>query len=444
LSLKIFDTFQNKIVRFKPGDKNRVKIYICGPTVYGPSHLGHGRVGIFYDTLRRYLEYKGYGVEMVQNITDVGHLTDDGDTGEDKIEQKAKAEEKSPQEIANYYTKRHFNDMDKLNILRPTYAPKASEYIPKMIEFVEKLIDKDYAYESGGNVYFAIDKFSNYGQLSGKDLQEMMKSVRVEKDKNKKNSLDFALWLRAEPEHLQKWDSPWSKGYPGWHLECSVMNLELLGETIDIHGGAIELAFPHHENEIAQSEALTDKKFVRYWIHIGMVQVDGVKMGKSKNNFITLRELLKNYSSDQIRIALLMTHYRRPFDHTKQRLDEAQKILNKLIDAKDSLLDKEGLGLRKQFEEIMDSNLNTPKLFTFLVNNLESLDKKLFNDIKIILGLKLDKPVIPEKINKMAEERKKLRDQNKYVAADQIRRKIKKKGYQIRDIDDNNYKLLKK
>lgn len=444
MSFKIYDTFQDKLVKFKPGSKNKVKIYVCGPTVYGPDHLGHGRVGVFYDTLRRYLAYKGYKTIVVQNITDVGHLTDDADSGDDKIEKKAKQEKKTPQEIAQYYTKRHFNDMDKLNVLRPTYAPRATEYIPKMIEFVEELIEKGYAYESGGNVYFDISRFESYGELSGKNLDQMMESVRVKKDKLKKNPLDFALWLKAEPEHLQKWDSPWSKGYPGWHLECSVMNRELLGDTIDIHGGAIELAFPHHENEIAQSEALTGKQFVRYWVHIGMVQVEGVKMGKSKDNFITLRKLLNDHSSDQIRVALLMTHYRKPFDYTQKKLAEAQTIVDKLIAAQDNLKDRDSANLREEFEEIMNANMNTPKLFTFLLNNLGNFDKELFDDIRNVLGLKLVKPEIPDKIKKLAKERQKLRDEKKFVAADQIRKKIEKEGYQIRDIGKNSYEILKK
>lgn len=444
MSLKILDTFSNKKKKFIPQKNNTVKMYVCGPTVYGPDHLGHGRMGVFYDVFRRYLEYRGYEVEVVQNITDVGHLTDDGDRGEDKIEKEAKKEQKSPQEIATYYTKRHFNDMAKINVKKPTYSPRASQYIPQMIKFVEELINKGYAYEKAGNVYFRINKFEDYGKLSGKNIAELKESVRVDKDQEKENPLDFALWLKASPEHLQKWDSPWSKGYPGWHLECSVMNRELLGDTIDIHGGAIELAFPHHENEIAQSEAMTGRRFVRYWVHIGMVQVEGVKMGKSKGNFITIRQLLKQHSSDQIRLALLLTHYRKPFDYTSKRLNEAQKIVNKLIQAQKKLDSKARPKLRDKFESILDDNLNTPALISFWLENMDKMDKDLFADIKDVLGLKLVEPKLPDKIIELAEERKKLRKQNNFKQADKIRKKIEQEGYQIRDVGQDQYEIWKK
>jgi cysteinyl-tRNA synthetase len=435
LSLKIYDTLEKKKKIFKPQKGKVVKMYVCGPTVYGPDHLGHARMGVFYDTLRKYLEYKGYQVKMVQNITDVGHLSDDADMGEDKIERAAKEEAKTPAQIAEYYTKRHFNDMDKLNVSRPTFAPKASEYIPQMIKAVEELIDKGYAYESGGNVYYDVSKFKKYGQLSGKKPDDLINSVRVEEDKKKKSPLDFALWLKAEPAHLQKWESPWSRGYPGWHLECSVMNRELLGETIDIHGGAIELAFPHHENELAQSEVLNQKKFVRYWVHIGMVQVDGVKMGKSKGNFITIRNLLKKYSGDQIRLGLLLTHYKKPFDYTSKRLNTAGKILARLLKAKNDLKSNSNNYLRAKFEEIMDNNLNTPALISFWLENLDKIDEGLFEDIQNILGLKLVKPEVPDKIIKLAEQREQLREKGNYNQADKLRKKIKKEGFVVEDKD---------
>jgi cysteinyl-tRNA synthetase len=325
--------------------------------------------------------------------------------------------------------------MDKLNVSRPTFAPKASEYIPQMIRAVEELIKKDYAYESGGNVYYDVSKFKKYGQLSGKKPDDLINSVRVEEDKKKKSPLDFALWLKAEPAHLQKWESPWSRGYPGWHLECSVMNRELLGETIDIHGGAIELAFPHHENELAQSEVLNQKKFVRYWVHIGMVQVDGVKMGKSKGNFITIRNLLKKYSGDQIRLGLLLTHYKKPFDYTSKRLNTAGKILARLLKAKNDLKSNSNNYLRAKFEEIMDNNLNTPALISFWLENLDKIDEGLFEDIQNILGLKLVKPEVPDKIIKLAEQREQLREKGNYNQADKLRKKIKKEGFVVEDKD---------
>jgi cysteinyl-tRNA synthetase len=442
MTLVLYNSLASGKEEFKSLEKNKVKMYVCGPTVYGPDHLGHGRIGVFYDVLRNYLEYKGYQVNMAQNITDVGHLTGDMEDGEDKIEKEAKKEGKTPRQIADYYTKRHFNDMAKLNVGKPTFNPKATDYIPQMIQAIEDLIDKGYAYESGGNVYFDVSKFKNYGKLSRRKTEEMIKEVRVEKDKNKDDPLDFALWLKAD-NHLQKWESPWGVGYPGWHLECSVMNKELFGKTIDIHGGANELSFPHHENEIAQSEAWNNADFVRYWVHIGLVQVDGRKMGKSNNNFITLRELLKEHNSDQIRLALLTTHWRKPFDYSEDKIDQAQTIINQLIKAKANLKKRANPKLRERFEEIMDNNINTPRLITFLVENLENLDEKLFNDITNILGLKLEKTELPKEILKIANQRKRLRKNGKYKEADIIRKKIEEKGYKIEDTEDG-YEIWKK
>ncbi|GAH03789.1 unnamed protein product, partial [marine sediment metagenome] len=280
-------TQSRKKEKFKPQKDKIVKMYVCGPTVYDYDHLGHARVGIFYDIVRRYLTFLGHKVQFVQNITDVGHLTE-SETGEDKIEKKAKFEKKTPEQIARFYEKEHFKDFAALNILKPTFSPRASKYIPQIIEFIEILIKKGYAYEVSGSVYFDVAKFKDYGKLSGRKSEEQKAGVRIEAEKGKKHPQDFALWKKADQGHIMQWDSLWGKGYPGWHIECSVINNEFFGPTTDIHGGAIELVFPHHENEIAQSESVTDKPFVRYWLHIGLVTVEDEKMSKSVGNIITI------------------------------------------------------------------------------------------------------------------------------------------------------------
>ena len=431
--LSIYNTLTRKKDPFKPQKGKEVKMYICGPTVYGPDHLGHARIGIFYDVLRRYLEYRGYQVKMVQNITDVGHLTDDADSGEDKIEKEAKEADQSPQQIAQYYTQRHFNDMVKLKVKRPADSPKATEYIPQMIGFVKDLIEKGYAYQVGGNVYFDIKKFKDYGKLSNRKLEELKEAVRIDSDSQKKFPLDFALWLKADPNHRQKWDSPWGKGYPGWHLECSVMNRELLGDTVDIHGGANELIFPHHENEIAQSEALTGQPFVKYWVHIGLVTVNGEKMGKSKGNFITIRDLLKKCSVNQIRIALLSTYFRKPFDYSRKRMEQAQRVLDKLSQAKVHLQKEETPKLRAKMEKIMDNSINTPRLISFWLENKDQMGLKLFTDIENILGVEIGKPKVPANIKRKAEERESYRKSGNFKKADQLREQIESSGYQLKD-----------
>jgi len=435
MALRLYNTLTGKKDLFKPRSDKDIKMYVCGPTVYGPDHLGHARVGVFYDVLRRYLEYLKYNVELSQNITDVGHLTDDADQGEDKLEKAAQENQRTPKQIAEYFAKRHFNDMTRLNVKKPKYVPWASKYVPQMIEFIQGLIEKGYAYQSAGNVYFSVKKFKNYGKLSNKSLDQLREAVRVEKDPNKKDPLDFALWLKAEPGHKQKWQSPWSTGYPGWHIECSVMNYEIFGPTLDIHGGGVELAFPHHENEIAQSEAFSGKKFAKYFVHMGMVTVNGQKMGKSQGNFITIRDLLKKHTSDQIRIALLMTNFHKPYDYSLASLDRAQRVLNKLAQAKVHLKKGDSPELRKEMQKIMDNSINTPRLITFWLESRYQMKTKLFADIEKILGVEIGLPKIPATIIKKAQQREKYRQADKFEQADELRQQIESSGFTIKDTD---------
>jgi cysteinyl-tRNA synthetase len=332
MTLQLYNTLTRKKQPFEPLEKGRAGIYVCGPTVYGHAHLGHAKSYISFDILVRYLRYLGYTVTYVQNITDVGHLTDDADQGEDKVEKAAAKEKIHPMALAEEYTRSYFEDMDRLNCLRPDISPRASGHIPEQIELVEKLLEKGYAYEVNGSVYFDVSKFKDYGKLSGRNVEEMMAGARVEVSQEKKHPADFALWKKAEPNHIMQWRSPWGMGYPGWHLECSVMSTKYLGQPFDIHGGGIENQFPHHECEIAQSEAANDAQFVKYWLHNNMVTVDGQKMGKSLNNFITLKQafsgeherLSRAYEPLAIRQLVLNSHYRSPLDFSDAALHATQ------------------------------------------------------------------------------------------------------------------------
>ena len=334
MALQLYNSLTRRTEEFKPLQEGRVGIYVCGPTVYGHAHLGHAKSYVSFDVLARYLRYehRDWITTYVQNITDVGHLTDDADAGEDKIAKAAAKERKHPMEIAEFYTRSYFEDMDKLNCVRPDISPRASGHIVEQIELVKTLLAKKYAYEVNGSVYFDVAKFPDYGKLSGRNIEEMMAGARVEVSTDKKNPADFALWKKAEPNHIMQWSSPWGMGFPGWHLECSVMSMKYLGKTIDIHGGGLENQFPHHECEIAQSEAANGVPFVRYWLHNNMVTVDGQKMGKSLGNFITLKQafagqherLTRAYEPLAIRQFILSSHYRSPLDFSDAALFAAQ------------------------------------------------------------------------------------------------------------------------
>ena len=320
--MKIYNTITKNKEEFKSIEEGKVSMYVCGPTVYGLPHVGHAKSYVFFDVVYRYLTYLGYKVKYVQNITDVGHLVGDGDTGEDKIERMAKKEQVDPYEIAYYYENKYFDAMEKLNVKKPTISSRATGNIPEIIAFIDELIKKGYAYVTEeGNVYYDITKFKNYGKLSNRSLDETLSGQRITVADDKRNPSDFALWKKAVNGHIMKWNSPWSIGYPGWHIECSTMIRKFLGNVIDIHGGGMDNVFPHHECELAQSTALNgNDEFVHYFIHNNLVTVNGQKMGKSLNNFVTLDDLFNDFDPMVIRFYLLNSYYRKPTDFSNENL----------------------------------------------------------------------------------------------------------------------------
>lgn len=351
MPLEIYNTLSRSKQIFEPIHTGEVGMYVCGPTVYSDSHVGHAKSYITFDVVRRYLEFLGYHVLYVQNITDVGHLVDDAEEGEDKLQERSKRERKHPMEIAEYYTQRYYEDMDALQILRPHIAPRATGHIIEQIEIISELIGKGYAYEVNGNVYFDVMKDPNYGKLSGRKTDDQEASGRVETRSDKRNPQDFALWKRAEGGHIMRWPSPWGVGFPGWHIECSAMSMKYLGETFDIHGGGLENQFPHHECEIAQSESATGKTFVRYWMHNNMVTVDGKKMGKSLGNSSYLRDLYQQYSPLTLRFTILQSHYRSTTEFKPEAIAAADTGYQKLLSAYARLGEKIGSVERRDLNE---------------------------------------------------------------------------------------------
>lgn len=466
---KIYNTATKSKQLFKPAKGKEVKMYVCGPTVYDYAHLGHAKTGVAYDVLYRFLKYLGYKTTYVQNITDVGHLTDDADQGEDKIEKKAKSEKKKPLDIARFYEKEHFKDMKALNVLKPDRSPRASSFIKEIIQFTQTLIKKDYAYEKNGSVYFEVAKFKNYGKLSRRNKEEMLSGARVEIHPDKKNPLDFALWKKADPNHILKWKSPWSLGYPGWHIECSVMNNVYFGPTTDIHGGAIELSFPHHENEIAQSEAATGKRFVRYWVHGGMIMINGEKMSKSKGNFTTIKTLLEKYDPMAIRLFLIQTHYRSPIDFSDTNLQAANNAYNSLKEFVINLKDNKTPGTInkpvktlikktvKEFFGALADDLNTPKAMAQIFNLANEANRLklsgreafliygLLLEFDMVLGLNLEKAKrekIPAEIAGLAAAREEARKNQDWKKADSLREQMVAKGFGVEDTP-NGTKIVK-
>jgi cysteinyl-tRNA synthetase len=485
MTLQLYNTLTRKKQPFEPLEEGRAGIYVCGPTVYGHAHLGHAKSYISFDILVRYLRYLGYSVTYVQNITDVGHLTDDADQGEDKIAKAAARERKHPMALAEEYTRSYFEDMDKLNCLRPDISPRASGHIPEQIELVEKLLAKGYAYEVNGSVYFDVSKFKDYGKLSGRNVEEMLAGARIEVSQEKKHPADFALWKKAEPNHIMQWRSPWGMGYPGWHLECSVMSTNYLGQPFDIHGGGIENQFPHHECEIAQSQAANDAQFTRYWLHNNMVTVDGQKMGKSLNNFITLKDaftgnherLSRAYEPLAIRQLVLNSHYRSPLDFSDAALHAAQsgydKITNTVITLRrqwnkapkgkvDSKVSENIAQLTKKFEAAMDDDLNTavalsaifelvslankelenPKSTQDTLNEIDGSFRKLGGDV---LGIVKESYTqvnealfyqFSKTIDILIELRNKARHKKDFNTADEIRNKLDEAGIMLKDGPD--------
>ncbi len=392
--LQIYNTLSRRKEYFHPLHEGHVGMYVCGPTVYGDAHLGHARPAITFDVLFRYLQYLGYKVRYVRNITDVGHLEHDADEGEDKIAKKAKVEQLEPMEVVQYYTNRYHHDMEQLNVLPPSIEPHASGHIIEQIAFVQKILEHGYAYVVNGSVYMDVEKYArdfHYGKLSGRNLQDIITETReLDGQQEKKHSFDFALWKKAAPEHIMHWPSPWSEGFPGWHMECSTMGTKYLGETFDIHGGGMDLMFPHHEAEIAQSCAALGHESVRYWMHNNMITIAGKKMGKSYNNFITLQQfftgdhplLSQPFSPMTIRFFILMAHYRSTVDFSDEALLAAEKGLSRLTETYDRLLklqpaDKttvEPGNLGQKCREAMDDDINTPIVISNLFDSAKIIN----------------------------------------------------------------------
>ncbi|MCS7061560.1 MAG: cysteine--tRNA ligase [Anaerolineae bacterium] len=322
MSLTIYNVLSRDKEVFKPIHENYVGIYVCGPTVYDNSHLGHAKTYVSFDVVVRWLRYSGYKVRYVQNITDVGHLLDDG---EDRILKGARRERVEPMEIVERYMRSYFEDMDALGVTRPDISPRASAHIPEQIEMIQELLAKGYAYEVNGSVYFSVERFTEYGKLSGRRVEEMEAGKRVAVRDEKRHPMDFALWIKAPPNHLLQWPSPWGRGYPGWHIECSAMSTKYLGPNFDIHGGGVDNIFPHNECEIAQSEAAHGVPFANYWMLTGTLLVDGVKMSKSLGNFVTIKDALKRYKPEALRLFILSGLYRSPADYSAAALEAATK-----------------------------------------------------------------------------------------------------------------------
>ena len=384
--LYIYNTLSRTKQPFKPLNEGHVGMYVCGPTVYGDAHLGHARPAITFDVLYRYLMSLGYKVRYVRNITDVGHLEHDADSGEDKIAKKARLEQLEPMEVVQHYLNSYHRDMEALNVLPPSIEPHASGHIIEQIEYIKKIIEAGYAYESRGSVYFDVAKYNadhHYGKLSGRNIEDLISKTReLDGQDEKRNPLDFALWKKAAPEHIMHWPSPWSEGFPGWHLECSTMGTKYLGETFDIHGGGMDLMFPHHECEIAQSVAAMGHEAVRYWMHNNMITINGKKMGKSYNNFITLEQFYKGdhplleqaYAPMVIRFFILQAHYRSTVDFSNEALQAAEKALQKMTDiyrrlqtlkpSETSNWTMPDYG--EKAAEAMDDDLNTPQVIAVL------------------------------------------------------------------------------
>ena len=463
---------------FKPIHEGHVGIYVCGPTVYGDAHLGHARPGITYDVLVRLFRNLGYNVRYVRNITDVGHLENDADEGEDKIAKKARLEQLEPMEVVQYYTIRYEEAMKALGVNPPSIEPRASGHIIEQIALVKQILENGYAYESNGSVYFDVAKYNNdhnYGVLSGRDLNEMISNTReLDGQSDKHSPYDFALWKKASPEHIMHWPSPWSEGFPGWHLECSAMSAKYLGEEFDIHGGGMDLMFPHHECELAQNTAARGRGGVHYWIHNNMITINGKKMGKSYGNFITLEQLFtgthpllqKAYSPMTIRFFILQAHYRSTLDFSNEALQSAEKGLKKLFQAArdaeklEAVPNAPATGLAKIYEDVYDAlcdDLNTPIALAHIfeavniVNRAKEkavqvgpaekvLLKKLFEDVLTgILGLEDEQSAgantetIGGLMDIILEERQAARAEKNWAKCDALRDRLAELGIRIKD-----------
>ena len=480
-TLKIYNTLSGNKEVFEPINQDSVSMYVCGPTVYGEGHLGHARPAITFDILFRYLKTLGYKVRYVRNITDVGHLLNDADDGGDKIGEKAKALQLEPMEVAHYYTKKYHESMSKLNVENPSIEPLASGHIIEQIEMIKKIIDNGFGYEVNGSIYFDVVKYNEsneYGILSRRKIEDMLENTReLDGQSDKKNQVDFALWKKASPEHIMRWPSPWGDGFPGWHLECSAMSCKYLGEEFDIHGGGMDLVFPHHEAEIAQCCAANNNKGAKYWMHNNMITIGGQKMGKSLGNFITLNEFFNGshekldqaYHPMVIRFFLLQAHYRSTIDFSNDALQAAEKGLIRLFNAIKTLNEispKENSNIDvssfpNKCDDAMNDDLNTPIVLSHLfdlvkvINSCKEGKHDLSaNDIDLLKNL-LNKYVIEifglqsilkennsTDINTLMsfvlDLRNQLKENKDWATADKIRDGLNDINIEIKDTKDGS------
>ena len=458
--MKIYNTLTRKKEEFVPIEEGKVSMYVCGPTVYNYFHIGNARPFVVFDTMRKYLEYRGYKVKYVQNFTDV----------DDKIINRAKEEGLTAGEVSEKYIDEYYKDAAALNIKKATVHPKVTETIPDIIKFIQDLIDLGYAYESDGDVYYRARKFEGYGKLSGKNIDDLISGARIAVGEKKEDPLDFALWKARKEDSEIAWESPWGMGRPGWHIECSTMSKKYLGDTIDIHAGGQDLQFPHHENEIAQSEAHSGKPFAHYWMHNGYINIDGIKMSKSLGNFRTVRDLLGAYDGEVLRFLILSGQYRGPIDFGEEILTQSQNGLNRMRNAKSTLKhliatgsgtltreEKETLAefdrFREKFIEVMDDDLNTADAISVIFELITAVNTAvkdgaskefaqkcldLLMELATILGLLQQDPeaevteVDPE-IQALIDERQAARKAKNFARADEIRDQLKAKGITLKD-----------
>ncbi|XZH53030.1 cysteine--tRNA ligase [Clostridium perfringens] len=455
--MKVYNTLNKKKEEFIPLTQGEVKMYVCGPTVYNFFHIGNGRTFIVFDTIRRYFEYRGFKVDFVQNFTDI----------DDKMIKKANEEGTTVKKIGDTYIKEYYQDADALNIERATVNPRATEFIGEIIKFVKGLVDKGYAYEVDGDVYFSTKKFEGYGKLSGQNIEDLQSGARISVDERKKDPMDFAIWKAQKPGE-PAWNSPWGMGRPGWHIECSCMAKKLLGETIDIHAGGSDLKFPHHENEIAQSEALTGEPFARYWLHSAFVNVNNEKMSKSLNNFFTAREILERYDADVIRFLMLSAHYRQQLNFSEDLLESAKASVERIYNAignLENLIDEvsreemneeekaylESLNKYKEkYIEKMDDDFNTADAITAIfdlikdtntnitIDSSKELAQKaleLIRELGAPLGMfqKSTKGNLEEEIEALIAKRQQARKDRDFTLADKIRDELKDRGIVLED-----------
>ena len=455
--MKIYNTMTRKKEEFVPIDENEIKMYVCGPTVYNYIHIGNARPAVVFDTMRRYMEYKGKNVKFVQNFTDV----------DDKIINKSLEEGVSAREISEKYIGEYFRDAEALNLKKATVHPKVTENMDEIIAFVKALVEKGYAYEADGDVYYRTRRFGGYGRLSGQNIEDLEAGARISVGEKKEDPLDFALWKARKIDGEPAWESPWGFGRPGWHIECSAMSNKYLGETIDIHGGGQDLAFPHHENEIAQTEAYTGKKFSNYWMHNAYITIDNEKMSKSKGNFFTVRDILKRYTGEEIRYFLLSGHYRNPINFSEELMTQSRNALGRMHNAKQNLehlirngsdlmteaesAELEKLGkYRDKFESAMEDDLNTADAISAvfeLIRDINTAVKdgaskefaggcmELLRELTSVLGILQDEEEdgISDEILALVEERQEARKTKNFARADEIRDILKSKGLAVED-----------